>query len=150
MCLCCLALSVGLCVLFTGSSVMVAFEPNTVLEHKVFIGGFKCLYHLTKQEQAHQTSQNYWTLTGPYWVVTISQKLKVNEGSTILWICLYFLHLIFKNVTRLLFHIVLVCLKIDKRPHTRYRSEITVEEMLKRFWFKLWRSLSSSMPSGHL
>ena len=40
---------------FTGVSVMDSFEPTIVMEHKAIIGGFKCLYWLVKNEQAHHT-----------------------------------------------------------------------------------------------
>lgn len=43
-------------ILCAGSSVLVAFEPNVILEHEAVIGGFKCLYHLVKKEQAHHTN----------------------------------------------------------------------------------------------
>ncbi|KAI9536391.1 hypothetical protein NQZ68_033650 [Dissostichus eleginoides] len=39
-----------------GSSVLVAFDPVITLEHEAVIGGFKCLYHLTKKEHAHHTN----------------------------------------------------------------------------------------------
>ena len=38
------------------NSVLAAFEPVVVLEHEAVIGGFKCLYHITKREQAHHTN----------------------------------------------------------------------------------------------
>lgn len=31
-------------------------KPTTVLEHEAVIVDFKCLYHLTKREQAHHTN----------------------------------------------------------------------------------------------
>ncbi|KAI4795520.1 hypothetical protein KUCAC02_031358 [Chaenocephalus aceratus] len=42
--------------LIQGSSVLVAFDPVITLEHEAVIGGFKCLYHLTKKEHAHHTN----------------------------------------------------------------------------------------------
>ena len=46
-----------LCFVSIGSSsVLAALEPMVVMEHEAVIGGFKCLYHLTKREQAHHTN----------------------------------------------------------------------------------------------
>ncbi|KAI4816336.1 hypothetical protein KUCAC02_008663 [Chaenocephalus aceratus] len=42
--------------LIQGSAVLVAFDPVITLEHEAVIGGFKCLYHLTKKEHAHHTN----------------------------------------------------------------------------------------------
>ncbi|KAI4822899.1 hypothetical protein KUCAC02_008420 [Chaenocephalus aceratus] len=42
--------------LIQGSSVLVAFDPVITLEHEAVIGGFKCLYLLTKKEHAHHTN----------------------------------------------------------------------------------------------
>lgn len=41
---------------------MDSFEPTVVVEHEAVIGGFKCLYWLTKNEIAHHT--NYSKLLG--------------------------------------------------------------------------------------
>ncbi|XP_073718948.1 zinc finger protein 862 isoform X2 [Misgurnus anguillicaudatus] len=48
--------------LSSGISVMDSFEPTVVVEHEAVIGGFKCLYWLTKNEIAHHT--NYSKLLG--------------------------------------------------------------------------------------
>ena len=47
---------VYLCLLCIGSSVMTAFDPIINMEHESILGGCKCLYYLTKREQAHHTN----------------------------------------------------------------------------------------------
>lgn len=47
---------VYLYLLCIGASVMTAFDPVINMEHDAILGGFKCLYFLTKREQAHHTN----------------------------------------------------------------------------------------------
>lgn len=52
-----------------------------ILEHEAVIGGFKCLYHLTKKEQAHHTNYADLLELAELLGCQYFEKLKVNVNA---------------------------------------------------------------------
>ena len=101
--------------------MLVAFEPVIIFEHEAVIGGFKCLYHLTRKEQAHHTNYADLLELAELLGCHYFEKLKVNVNA-----CLSLINIITKFV---IFNIrSFVLFKIGKK--TNYTSHRIVDEML--------------------